>query len=472
MHHHRRRAARLHHPGVTINGGGGSSSFSDFTINAGVTATFDGLIIATAMRPARRAGTPQSTTPARRHRRAAAGGIYDAGALTLTNSVLQNDTATGGAGGHLPSLWQPGGAGGTAAGGIYVARPAASLWRQAIPSATIPPSAVPAAKAGEHIWLSLPASAAPAACSASTAARREPGTTGGGRYAARAARPVSRIVRAIYCGLPPGGGGGGAAFADVGGKARRRRRTLVVTNNSDDVNTIGSLRHELALAHSGDTITFAPSVTTIDLASSLAIAKNVTIEGPQPGATTPGVTIIGGGSGSNFSDFTIAAGVSATFDGLIIADGNATGATGAYCTGAACAGGTGGAAAGGIYDAGSLTLTNSVLQNDTATGGAGGIRRCYGGGGGGGNRGRRHLCRAYRHPQSRGERSFSNDSALGGTGGQGGEPRHICIIYGAGTGGAGGLSGVNGGLGRPARRLGRTAAPAARRSTRIVQQAL
>ncbi len=63
--------------------------------------------------------------------------------------------------------------------------------------------------------------------------------------------------------------------------------TDVVTNESDDVNTIGSLRYVLAHANSGDTITFEPSVTTIDLAGTLVIAKNVTIDGLQSGATTP-----------------------------------------------------------------------------------------------------------------------------------------------------------------------------------------
>ena len=69
---------------------------------------------------------------------------------------------------------------------------------------------------------------------------------------------------------------------------------------------------------------------------------------------------------SNFSDFTINAGVSATFDGLIIADGNATGASGGtgFLTSY-----NGAAAAGGVWrHSGALTLTNSVLQNDTAQG--------------------------------------------------------------------------------------------------------
>ncbi len=125
-------------------------------------------------------------------------------------------------------------------------------------------------------------------------------------------------------------------------------------------------------ASSGDVINFAAGVTTIDLDSSLVITKNVTIEGAQPGSTTPGVTINGGGSSHAFTDFVVDAGVTATFDGLIIADGDAKGAAGADYVGNYGTSGSGGAAAGGIYVKGDLTLTNTFLENDTATGGAGG----------------------------------------------------------------------------------------------------
>src|SRR6202048_4290026 len=102
--------------------------------------------------------------------------------------------------------------------------------------------------------------------------------------------------------------------------------TITVQNGNDS--GPGSLRALLSVALSGDTINFAAGVTTVDLTSSLVISKNITIEGAQPGSTAPGVTINGGGSSSNFSDFTINDGVTASFDVLIIADGNATGTTG------------------------------------------------------------------------------------------------------------------------------------------------
>jgi hypothetical protein len=137
---------------------------------------------------------------------------------------------------------------------------------------------------------------------------------------------------------------------------------ITVTNGNDS--GAGSLRAALA----GDTIDFAAGVSTIDLASSLVMTKNVTIEGSQPGADTPGVTIRGGGIESNFSVFTINANVTASIDGLIIEDGNATGATGSLSTDFS-PGATGGAAAGGIFDAGALTLTDSVLEAERRSAG-------------------------------------------------------------------------------------------------------
>ena len=107
---------------MIINGGGASSNFSDFTINAGVAATFDGLVI-TGGHATGAAGSGHGV----HHMNAgsaAAGGIFDAGTLTLSNSALVGDTATGGSGGVALGAeyggGYGGGAGGSAAGGIYV----------------------------------------------------------------------------------------------------------------------------------------------------------------------------------------------------------------------------------------------------------------------------------------------------------------------------------------------------------------
>ena len=58
--------------------------------------------------------------------------------------------------------------------------------------------------------------------------------------------------------------------------------TLTVTNNLDGARTAGTLRHEIMIAQSGDTIVFAPSVgNQITLTGAeLQITKSLTIQGP------------------------------------------------------------------------------------------------------------------------------------------------------------------------------------------------
>jgi hypothetical protein len=158
------------------------------------------------------------------------------------------------------------------------------------------------------------------------------------------------------------------------------------------------------------------------------------------------VTSNGGGSGSNFSDFTINAGVNATIDGLVIANGHATGTAGADGGSTGVTGGTGGGAAGGIFDAGSLMLTNSLLQNDTATGGAGGTGGEYAGGGAGGSAAGGIYVTGTGTLTLATSDQFSGNSAVGGAGGDGG---YGSLFPFGGSGGAGGISGVNGGIGSP-----------------------
>ncbi|HEY5302177.1 MAG TPA: hypothetical protein VIJ55_15995 [Acetobacteraceae bacterium] len=148
--------------------------------------------------------------------------------------------------------------------------------------------------------------------------------------------------------------------------------TLDVTNLSNSGTVVGSLAHELGLARNGDTIVIDPSLSsgTIDLATTLTIAKNVAVEGN-------GVTLSGGDAGPVLD---IGSGATVALDGLSIIDGNATGKPG----GAGSPGKTGGAAAGGIYDAGDLSVTNTRFADDTATGGAGGAGAGSGSGGGAG----------------------------------------------------------------------------------------
>jgi len=434
-------------PGVTINGGGSSSNFADFIVDGGVTATFDGLIIEDGHSAGVAAANAFGSGPGHQGG-GAAGGILVEGSLALTNSVLQNDTATGGAGGVNFSAYSTGGgAGGNAAGAIYVGS-SGTLNYNSTNDAFSNNSAVGGrgGQGGDGTGRVAGGAGGAGGVSGvngglgSTGSR---GADGGGAGGA-----PDQPGTAGTSGTPGGGGGGGTAFADIGGKGAIIND--VVTNESDDVNTVGSLRYVLAHVQAGGTIIFDPSVTTIDLSSSLVITKNVTIEGAQPGPSTPGVTINGGGSGSNFSDFTIDAGVTATFDGLIIANGHATGAAGANTYNVGILAGNGHAAAGGIYDAGLLLLTNSVLQNDTAQGGGGGNADAHyrGGGAGGSAAGGIYVAGSGTLNLAASD-SFSSNSATGGGGGHGGQGWTSKTNSGGqgGNGGSGGVSGVNGGVG-------------------------
>jgi len=446
-------------PGVTIDGGGGASNFSDIVINAGVTATLDGLIIEDGNATGATGTTSNATYGIGGTGGAAAGGILDNGDLTLTNSVLQDDTATGGAGGGT-YLYGAGGGGGSAAGAIYVAS-TGSLTLSAS-DAFHNNSAVGGHGGSGGGGYSSPAldSFVPGggggAGGSSNAGNGtgSPGTAGSGGHGGAGGAPGQAGSPGHggggYIG-PGGGGGGGNAFV-VGGEGTISAGADVVTNESDDINTVGSLRYVLAHANAGDVITFGPWVTTIDLSSSLVISKSVWIEGLQPGSTTPGVTIDGGGAASNFSDIVINAGVTATLDGLTVANGHASGATGTTSNSTYGIGGTGGAAAGGILDNGHLTLTNSVLQGDTATGGAGGGTYLYGAGGGGGSAAGAIYIASTGSLTLSASDAFHNNSAVGGRGGSGGggysSPALDSFAAGGG-GGAGGSSNAGNGTGSP-----------------------
>ncbi len=135
---------------------------------------------------------------------------------------------------------------------------------------------------------------------------------------------------------------------------------LTVTNANDS--GAGSLRNAIASAQAGDTILFDPNLAnqTITLTSGqLELNKDLTIDG----GNAPGVTISGNNASRvflvkenpNFVPSTV------TLKNLVIADGKATG------TGELGAGG-------GIYTESRSTLTveNSTLRNNVATGEGGG----------------------------------------------------------------------------------------------------
>jgi hypothetical protein len=190
--------------------------------------------------------------------------------------------------------------------------------------------------------------------------------------------------------------------------------TITVVNSLDS--GIGSLRDAVALANAGDTIDFAPALAggTIVLTSGeILIDKNLTITGP--GASALAV------SGNNASRVFNVTGGMVFISGLTISSGlSGAGGGGLYnagtlslsssivsgnsafaaIPGSLCGGvGTNG---GGIYNAGTLTLTDSTVSGNSSFG------NCGGGFGGG----------IYNHPQGTLTVSKStlsaNGSALGG----------------------------------------------------------
>ncbi len=217
--------------------------------------------------------------------------------------------------------------------------------------------------------------------------------------------------------------------------------TFTVTSNADSGD--GTLRNDLAAAQNGDTINFASNVTTIDLASTLAITTGVTIEGHQGGGMgAPGVTIDGQGNGA---DFTVSARQAATIDGLTIENGTTTRLqSGNY------------GAAGGILDYGTLNLSNSAVVNNRAIGlngyrGSSVHGGIYSGGAPGGPAaGGIYVAGVLNLGPGN---AFGGNSAVGGNGGAG--SYNYAYKSKGGAGGAGGWAGCS--ANSPARAAGRGA---------------
>jgi hypothetical protein len=158
---------------------------------------------------------------------------------------------------------------------------------------------------------------------------------------------------------------------------------LVVNNNNDS--GAGSLRAVISNACVGSTITFAPNVRgAITLSSELLIDKSLTINGPGANLLTVQRSTAGGIP--NFRIFNIAsASVRATINGLTIANGNATGDFGGAILNGGLSSNKGGtltitnctisgntaAKGGAIYNGknGTVTITNSTISGNSANGG-------------------------------------------------------------------------------------------------------
>lgn len=132
---------------------------------------------------------------------------------------------------------------------------------------------------------------------------------------------------------------------------------LVVTSTADS--GPGTLRAALATAATDGSanITFDPTVfatpQTITLQSTLNIPSNTTITDTTSGSgptLANLVTVSGGGSSSNFSIFAVGSGVTAAINNLIIDNGHSN------------------TQGGGIFNAGTLTVTGSTFENNSAGG--------------------------------------------------------------------------------------------------------
>src|SRR5882762_3082144 len=157
-------------------------------------------------------------------------------------------------------------------------------------------------------------------------------------------------------------------------KGNRPATTITVTNGNDS--GPGSLRQALADANDGDTINFDASVGTVILATAeLAIDKSVTLSG------APQMVTVVRSSQTEFRIFHVMSGHSVEIDGLTISGGHITGGNGggilndnstltiAHCTvsgnaivSAKYVNNTGG----GIYNSGTMTLNQVIVNNNNA----------------------------------------------------------------------------------------------------------
>ncbi|HEX2829699.1 MAG TPA: DUF4347 domain-containing protein [Burkholderiales bacterium] len=217
--------------------------------------------------------------------------------------------------------------------------------------------------------------------------------------------------------------------------------TITVTSNADS--GAGTLRSAITSATSGDTITFNTGMTISLTSGELAIAKNLTIDGDLDNNGTPDVTI---DAGYLSRVVNITAGT-VTLDGLTIQHGLLSGA-------GANKGLAGGSSFGaGISNAGTLTLLDTTVANNYATGGGGSLATsAYGGGGGGGGGGVGSIGGASGGTTGSGSHTYTGQAGGSGSGGNGGSYNGITFAGRGGRstgGGAGGSGGgyANGGAG-------------------------
>jgi len=128
--------------------------------------------------------------------------------------------------------------------------------------------------------------------------------------------------------------------------------TITVTNTNDS--GTGSLRQALAVAHDGDSITFAVSGTITLTSGALGVAKSVTISGP--GADQLSIV------GIQFQSVFFVAVKAATISGLTIRNGAVGIDNGGTLTVMNCV--ISGMSVGGIHNVSSLTVVNSNVSDN------------------------------------------------------------------------------------------------------------
>jgi hypothetical protein len=136
----------------------------------------------------------------------------------------------------------------------------------------------------------------------------------------------------------------GLAAILLSGINRASAATITVTNVNDS--GAGSLRQAIADAMSGDTISFSLTGAIELTSGELILDKNLTIQGPGANA----LEIRRNAAMSDFRIFNISLGVRASISGLKISNGRVN------------------SDGGGILNRGTLTIANSVISGNSATG--------------------------------------------------------------------------------------------------------
>jgi CSLREA domain-containing protein len=211
----------------------------------------------------------------------------------------------------------------------------------------------------------------------------------------------------------------------------------------------------------GNTISLTAAPTndsTLPGASAFVISNNTKLEIDGQTGLTQGITIARPQTATAFRFFYVNSTAALTLEGLTLSGGSAHGLAGAGGVGAP---GGGAAALGGAIfnNLGKLTILNSTLTGNTATGGAGGTSsRAFGGGNGGGGMetaGSPHDAIGLLGGDGGGPNGGyggspggggSNDGGAGGFGGGGGGGNALLNVGNGGAGGFGGGGGGGGGL--------------------------